>query len=192
MQKLDEKALTLRILQGDKSAFSIVFTHYYTDLVMFAGTFLRNRQMSEEVVQNVFIRLWENRNALIITSLKSFLLKSVQNRCIDSIRHNRIRDIYQNYAMNISPLLENDTENYILYSELEEHLEKALSKLPEELNRVFSLNRFEGKTYPEIAAVMNVSVRTVEARMGRALAILREALKDFLMAFLAVSALLFR
>ena len=70
-------------------------------------------------------------------------------------------------------MLENDTENYVLYSELEDDLKKALEKLPGDISKIFLLNRFEGLTYPEIATQLNLSVRMVEIRMGKALALLK-------------------
>lgn len=189
MLKLTNTELTAKLIEGDEQAFSALFNQYYSDLVLFAHTFLRNRQSAEEIVQDVFMKLWENRRSLIIiSSLKSFLLKSVQNRCIDLIRHNRVKN-QTGMPLN-SSLFENDTEHYILYSELEKQLEKALKELPEELSWVFRMNRFEGKTYSEIAEAGNVSVRTIEVRIGRALALLRDKLKDYLILLIAACLLL--
>ena len=183
MLKGEENSLTERILQGDKSAYSIVFTHYYADLVLFAYTIVKDRQAAEEIVQDIFIRLWENRQSIIIvSSLKSFLLKSIQNKCIDWIRHLKIKDKYQSRVLDHPLLFENDTENYLLFSELEEDLKKALDKFPDDVSRVFVMNRFEGLTYNEIAKNLKISVRTVEVRIGKALAFLKDELKDYLIA----------
>ncbi len=89
-------------------------------------------------------------------------------------------DDYQAKLQNHPLLLENDTENYVLYSELEDDLKKALEKLPADISKIFLLNRFEGLTYPEIASQLNLSVRMVEIRMGKALALLKQYLKDYL------------
>ncbi len=173
------------MLGGDESAFSIIFKTYYVDLVLFAVTFVRDKQAAEEIAQDVFIRLWENRECVIITSsLRSFLLKSIQNRCIDTIRHLKIVDNYQSKLQNHPLLLENDTENYVLYSELEDDLKKALGKLPEDISKIFLLNRFEGFTYAEIASQLDISVRMVEVRMGKALSLLKQYLKDYLITIL--------
>jgi len=177
----EENSLVQRMLGGDDAAFSAIFKRYYLDLVLFAGTFVRNRQAAEEIVQDVFIRLWENRGSVVInSSLRSFLLKSIQNKCIDAIRHLKIVDGYQTKLQNHPVLIENDTENYILYSELEDDLKKAIEKLPEDIGKIFLLNRFEGLTYPEIAGQLNLTVRMVEIRMGKALALLKHYLKDYL------------
>jgi RNA polymerase sigma-70 factor (family 1) len=181
----EENLLIKRLLGGDEAAFSIIFKTYYSDLVLFAGTFVRDRQAAEEIVQDVFIRLWENRESVLITSsLRSFLLKSVQNKCIDTLRHLKIVDNYQSKLQNHPLLLENDTENYVLYSELEEDLKKALEKLPGDISKIFLMNRFEGFTYPEIASRLDLSVRMVEIRMGKALALLKQHLKDYLITIL--------
>jgi RNA polymerase sigma-70 factor, ECF subfamily len=187
----EENLPVKQMLGGDESAFSIIFNTYYIDLVLFAGTFLRDRQAAEEIVQEIFIRLWENRESVIITSsLRSFLLKSIQNRCIDTIRHMKIVDDYQSKLQNHPLLLENDTENYVLYSELEDDLKKALGKLPDDISKIFLLNRFEGLTYHEIADQLNLSVRMVEIRMGKALALLKQYLKDYLITILVLFAII--
>jgi RNA polymerase sigma-70 factor, ECF subfamily len=183
----EDHSLGKRIIEGDNEAFSIVFRHYYVDFVLFAATFVKNRQAAEEIVEEVFIRLWENRETIVITtSLRSYLLRSIQNRCIDFIRHVRIMDEYQINWRHHPELLENDTENYILHSELEEDLKKALGKIPEEVRTVFTMNRFEGMTYAEIALKLDVSVRTVEVRIGKALSLLKHYLKDYLITILLI------
>jgi RNA polymerase sigma-70 factor (family 1) len=186
----EENLLVQRMLGGDESAFSIIFKTYYLNLVLFAGTFLKDRQAAEEIVQDVFIRLWENRESVMITSsLRSLLLKSIQNKCIDTIRHLKIVEDYQSKLQNYPLLLENNTENYVLYSELEDDLKKALGKIPDDFSKIFLLNRFEGLTYPEIASQLNLSVRMVEIRMGKALALLKHYLKDYLVTILMLALL---
>jgi len=185
MIKREEQILLDRIKDGEKSAFSQVFIYYYSDLVTFANTFLHDTDTSEEIVQEVFITLWKNRNKIEITvSLKSFLLKSIQNRCIDRLRHLKIRDKYQSTILNHPMLFENNTENYILYSELEKSLKSALKKLPDDVSNTFSLSRFEGLTYNEISKKLDISVRTVEVRVSKALVLLRDQLKEYLLTIL--------
>lgn len=187
-----EKILVDKLKEGDKSAFSFLFTGYYSDLVMFAVTFLRDIDSSEEIVQDVFLQLWEDRSSIIITTtLKSFLLKLVQNRCLDRFRHIKVRNSYFDSVMNSPALLECDTENYILRSEIEDIVEKVLNKIPEDLSEPFKLNRYKGFKYSEIAKMMNVSDRTIEVRIGKVLQILRVELKDYLITFLTIFATLF-
>jgi RNA polymerase sigma-70 factor, ECF subfamily len=182
-----EQILLDKMKESDQSSFSIIFTGYYSDMVQFAGTFISDLDTCEDIVQNSFVDFWENRETLVIlTSLKSYLLKIIQNRCIDWLRHLKIRDQYNTYADHHLRLMENYTENYILSSELEANLEKALMLLPSDISLVFRLNRQEGLTYNEIAEQQNVSARTIEVRMGKALSLLREYLKDYLITIMVL------
>jgi RNA polymerase sigma-70 factor, ECF subfamily len=190
MRLLNENNLVSDILQGDKSAFSLIFRHYYADMVLFAHTFVKDQAVSEEIAQEAFVKLWENRQTIVITSsLKSFLLKSIQNRCLDHLKHSVIKNRYESSVLQNNCILENDTENYVLYSELQDGLEKAIGQMPEEISSVFRMNRFEGRTYAEIARDLNVSVRTIEVRMGKALTFLRKNLKDYLVTLVILAGL---
>jgi len=131
------------------------------------------------------LKLWEDREIIIVTTtLKSFLLKLIQNRCLDWLRHAKVIHSHYDSVLNSSPLLECDTENYILRSEIEKIVKKALDKIPDEIAEPFKLNRYDGLKYREIAEKMQVSNRTVEVRIGKVLQILRDELKDYLITFL--------
>lgn len=183
-----EEVLISKLKNGDVSAFSSIFLSYYRDLVLFATRFTRDQEAAEEVVQDVFVKLWEDHETININvSLRSFLLKSVQNKCIDMIRHRKIRNAHSNYVLENQPLFDCDTDNYIFCSELREQIETTLDNLPEELSTAFRMNRFKGLKYEEIAGVLNVSVRTIEVRIGKALKALRSQLKDY---FFEMSALI--
>jgi RNA polymerase sigma-70 factor (family 1) len=186
LMALYESILLSKLKNDDQAAFTIIFTKYYPDMVRFSFGFTRDPDVSEEIVQDVFLKLWENRNSLEIhTSLKSFLLKTVQNRCIDSLRHEIITHKYASLVVDHPTLSENDTENYLLFSELENNFDRALGKIPAQYAEVFRMSRFETLNYLEIATKLGISVRTVEVRISKALSLLRRELKDFLlMAFL--------
>lgn len=182
-----EKILLEKLKNDDQSAFTVIFTKYYQDLVQFSYSFTRNSDYSEEIVQEVFLKLWENRNSLVIhSSLKSFLLKTVQNRSIDSLRHLGITSKYAAAILDHPLLSENDTENYILHSELEAKFNQAMDKIPAQYAEAFRMSRIELLNYQEIAQKLGVSVRTVEVRISRALGLLKEELKDFLVLILAL------
>jgi RNA polymerase sigma-70 factor (ECF subfamily) len=176
-----EKILLDKILAGDTSSFSVVFSHYYKDLVTFSFSFTKDTDAAEEIVQDVFVRFWENRTSLTVEkSLKSYLLKSVQNRSLNWLHHRRVQSHYAAWVTDHPVLFENETEQYVLHSELESKLHHALAQLPPDAADAFRLHRMENMTYPEIAQKLGVSVRTVEVRISRALSLLREALRDFL------------
>lgn len=173
-----EQILLGKLADGDTGAFTAIFEAYYKDLVMFAFTFTKNSNNAEEIVQEVFVRLWENRSDVRqYGSLKSFLLKSIQNLCIDEIRHRKVREDYAGDS-EIHQLYINDTEDYILYTDLQNRLDDLLAQMPDEMAQTFRMNRFDGLKYQEIAQQLKVSLRTVESRIGKALQILRQALKD--------------
>jgi len=177
---LYDKILVEKTKQSDKSAFSTIFSNYYRDLVMFAFTFVKDKDVSEEIVEDIFVKFWEEReNIIIFSSLKSYLLKSVQNKCLDWLRHLQSRNNYVLNSKRDNLDFSNDTENYILWSELDQSIDNILLKLPEEVALTFRMNRFEGLIYSEIAIKLEVSVRTVEVRIGKALQLLRENLQDY-------------
>jgi RNA polymerase sigma-70 factor (ECF subfamily) len=177
-----ERILLGKLKNDDQSAFTIIFTKYYSDLVRFSFGFTRNSDSSEEIVQEVFLKLWENRSTLDIhTSLKSYLLKNVQNRSIDSLRHTTISNKYAAVVLDHPLLSQNDTEDYIMFSELEASFNQAMENIPALYAEVFRLSRIEALNYQEIASKLGVSVRTVEVRISKALSLLRAELKDYLL-----------
>lgn len=177
----DEKQLVVKLQEGDKKAFSAIFSKYYPDLVIFARSFTKSQEFSEEIVQEVFVKLWEHRHFMLVSvSLKSYLLKVTQNKCLDWLKHQKVKDDYQKIAPFILELSENNTDKYILYSELQATFEKVLNTLPAEIAEAFRLSRFEGLKYQDIAKKQNVSVRMIEVRVSKALHLLRDALKDYL------------
>lgn len=182
MEKLDtqqENFLLSALRQDNKEAFSLLFQKYYTDLVLFCGNFVRDKSSCEDIVQSIFLKLWNDRKSIRIeTSLKSYLLRAVRNSCFDEFRHLEIVRQYESDPDH-SVLDCYDTDNYILYSDLSAHLQQALDQLPAAYREAFEMNRFEGLKYREIAVRLNVSERTVEVRVGKALEMLRKLLKDF-------------
>lgn len=183
-----EKILISRLLEGDSSAFSTIFTAYYRDLVIFAIRFTHDSNESEEIVQNTFVKLWEDHESIRInSSLKSYLLKSVQNKCIDWLRHRKIVNIHDSKVLINSVEYESNTDNYLLQSELQEQIDSALGKLPQEVSEAFRMNRYKGLKYHEIAKIMNVSERTIEVYIGKALALLRKYLQEYFLAIICLT-----
>lgn len=172
--------------QDSKEAFSLLFQTYYTDLVLFGGNFVKDKSSCEDIVQSIFLKLWNDRkNIQIETSLKSYLLKAVRNSCLDEFRHLEIvRQYESDYEHSVLDCY--DTENYVLYSDLHDHLHRALEQVPELYREAFMLNRFEGLKYREIAEELKVSERTVEVRISKTLELLRKLLKDFFMLLISI------
>jgi RNA polymerase sigma-70 factor (ECF subfamily) len=176
-----EQFLVARLNSGDSDAFSEIFNAYYKDLVLFAFSNIKDMANSEEIVQDIFVKLWEDREKMDIrTTLKCVLLKSTQNRCIDWHRHQKIINKHNDYIINHNHIFDNDCDSYLLWSELNSSVESAMNKMPETLRKAFEMNRNEGLKYQEIADNLSVSLRTVEARISKALEFLRSELREFL------------
>ena len=176
-----EQFLIARLRSGDSDAFSEIFKAYYKDLVMFAFSIIKEMASSEEIVQDTFVKLWEDHENLDVKiSLKSILLKTTQNRCIDWHRHKKIISIHSEYIINNNHIFEYDTDKYILFSELNLAIESAMIRMPARFREAYEMNRNKGLKYQEIADELSVSVKTVEARISKALEFLRNELKDFL------------
>jgi RNA polymerase sigma-70 factor (family 1) len=178
---ISEKFLVERLKSGDPDAFSFIFSTYFRDMVFFAYSFTHELNTAEDIVQDTFVNLWEDREKLnVLVSLRSFLLKTIQNKCIDWHRHKKVLNNHSTFIIDNSPLYDYDTDNYVLRSELENIIENAVVTLPENIKEAFEMNRYEGLKYQEIAVRLNVSVRTVEVRISKALDLLRKKLIDFL------------
>jgi RNA polymerase sigma-70 factor (ECF subfamily) len=176
-----EQFLIEKLKSGDTGSFTEIFSAYYQDMVSFGFSFTHELPAAEDIVQDTFVKLWEDHEKLNVTvSLKSILLKTIQNKCIDWHRHKKIINNHSTYIIDNSPLYEYDTDNYVLRSELEGRIDKAIANLPDKFKEAFEMSRFEGLKYEEIAVKLNVSLRTVEVRISKALDLLRNSLVDFL------------
>ncbi|MFV0417632.1 MAG: RNA polymerase sigma-70 factor [Dysgonomonas sp.] len=178
-QQFDAQLLA-RLKENNHKSYSILFQTYYKDLVLFAGSIIQDRATCEDIVQNIFLKLWNERDTLTIeTSLKSYLIRATRNSCIDHIRHRKIVDTYINEFFSVNNNY--TTEEYILHSDLYNHLQEAISRLPEKPREAFILSRFKDMKYKDIAKKLNVAERTIEDRISKALSQLRIELKDFLL-----------
>jgi RNA polymerase sigma-70 factor (ECF subfamily) len=161
-----------------KEDYEWIFRQYYQGLCNYANMWLRDMDNAEEVVQNTFVRLWEKKDGINIdTSVKSYLYKAVYHASLNEIRHKKVKEDYANMQKE-EQTTEADSRGNA--RELENKIEKALLTLPEQCRLIFSMSRFEELKYREIATVLNVSVKTVENQMGKALRLMRENLADYL------------
>ncbi|MCM1449145.1 MAG: RNA polymerase sigma-70 factor [Clostridiales bacterium] len=178
-QNFNEQLLLAALKFDSHEAFSLIFRRYYTDLVLFAGSFFVSQADCEDIVQNVFYKIWKERKTLDITrSLKSYLFKLVQNQCLDELRHKKVKLAYETYAH--KQILALSPHDYILHAELKNKYDDIIAKMPSAEREAFLLSRVEQLKYAEIAIKLNVSVRTVEVRISNALKFLKLNLKNFL------------
>lgn len=159
--------------------FEKVFHTYYSALVIYAKTILKDQNEAEDIVQQVFIIVWEKRSVIEVhTSLRAMLYKSVYNACLNRIKQLNVRNKYVADAQHT--LQKVSVDEGIQQKELQSRIENALNALPEQCGKIFKLSRFEQLKYQEIADELGISVKTVENQMGKALKIMKEHLKDYL------------
>jgi RNA polymerase sigma-70 factor (ECF subfamily) len=170
----------------DEKTIESLFRSHYDPMCNYAFTILKDKDDSEEVVQQVFIHLWERRHLMEInTSIQSYLFRSVRNACLNRIKHAKVRSVY---AEEISAIAQNSepADQISTQKELQKQIHSAIDSLPEQCRLVFKLSRFEELKYSEIAEQLGISVKTVENHMGKALRIMREKLSDYLVIFYAM------
>jgi RNA polymerase sigma-70 factor (ECF subfamily) len=176
-----EKELVQQIKAGNKLAFDQVFRLYYTHLCNFAFQFLKEKEAAEEITQEVFYKLWEKHEDLAIhSSFKSYLFQTVRNRCLNQIKHLATKEKYKVYNQEQISLQENTVSDAAVENELANKIQVSVTALPTERQKIFRLSRDEGLKYKEIASQLSISIKTVEAQMGKALKFLRVELADFL------------
>lgn len=161
-----------------KEHFEALFKSYYPILCHYAIQYVKTNEQAEEIVQELFYQLWKQRKQLEIhSSIKAYLYKSTYLNCMDWIRKNKVRSAYQNIKMNSSTNAFMDTA--VEQKEIHQIIQDTLTEMPQRVREIFKLSRFEGLKYHEIAAKLSISVKTVEANMGRALKLFRTNLKDY-------------
>lgn len=183
---LKEKQFFLDFQEGKIARFDYFFDKYYPGLCVYAFHMLKSKSNAEDLVQDFFVRLLENRKKINITgSVKSYFLRSVHNRCLDFLAHQEVVATFETYQLHAT------TEEYfqeytLIDSELKQRIEKAIQDLPDGIRETFIQNRFDGLSYKELAANEKISVKTVEYRISKALGILRKELGDYLLLLLFV------
>ena len=175
-------------LHDDEVAFRYLFEHYYPSLCLFAKRFIDDRETREDIVQEVFFRLWDKRKQITVTSsAQNYLLTSVRNLCLNYLRRQEVQQPFEESLFDQPDDEEGD--RLIQLRELEEQLAQALAQLPPEYRLAFELNRMEGKSLEEVAQRMGVSTRTVERYRDKAIALLQTELKEYLPLFLLLFAM---
>jgi RNA polymerase sigma-70 factor, ECF subfamily len=178
---LNDFHIQRNIQNGDIKEFERLFVKYYEPLCHFAFKFLKDMDLAEDIVQEFFYNFWKNRESSSLKlSLNSYLYQSIRNNSLHFLRHLSIRqkfvdEVKNEYNTQMSFTEQDEPE----LNELNNAINETLKQLPERCSRIFSMNRFEGKKYKEIAEILSISVKTVEADMGKALQVFRKSLKEY-------------
>lgn len=177
--RLNEKKYVQRIIEGEEYAFKKVFLRYYEPLCNFCWRYVKSKAISEDLVQEVFANLWKLRNTLDPNrSISVYLFQAVKNKAQDYLDH---QEVIRRYETDHRHDKEGFTTQTKIRQEDEEFIKaarEAIDNLPCRSQQVYILHREEGLTYREIAEVMEISVKTVESQMSRALDMLRAQLYD--------------
>ena len=161
---------------GKESAYEQLFTEYYQPLSLFAVRYVSDLETAKEIVQDLFVTLYENRKSLLITtSLRSYLYQSVRNRCLNHLKHIQVnRKHLENLKLNQES--SEDLQASIEKTELEVRIFKIVSGLPPRCQDIFKKSRVNGMKNIEIAELLDISIRTVETQISNALKVLLEKL----------------
>ena len=179
--ELENEAIGVLLAQRDETAFEQVFKTHFKRLHAYAFTILRDEEEAEEMVQQVFFKLWErNENLSLTGSVSAYLYRAVHNESLNYIKHQKVRS---DHKLHVAYSMKNEVEHpekKIQAGELEKKIHSALNELPEQCRTIFQMSRFDELKYREIADKLGISVKTVENQMGKALKLLRAKLVDFL------------
>ena len=157
------------------SQFENLFRSEYKGMLLFALRFVKEEEAAKEIVQEAFISLWERRESIDPErQVKSYLSTSVRNRCLNYLRDNKRFNGTLLTLENLNPAPSTEEHDRLELNELSIQIYNAIAELPEKCREVFQLNRFENMKYQEIANHLQISVKTVETQMSKALAHLRK------------------
>lgn len=178
---IEENVLIRRLINGDQTAFEILFRYYYPGLKIYAKQFVAEEEQAEEIVQDFFVRFWDkHRQVKPAESLKSYFFSSIKNSSLNVLKHQKVEEKYLDELKELSKeSLLYDPDLY-LATELQEKIKKTIDLLPERCREIFILSRVNGLKNEEIAQQLEISKRTVETQISKALKILREELKDYI------------
>lgn len=179
-----DQKLTTFLKNGDKSAFTEIYNRYWKKMFALACQKINDPEEAREIVQQIFIRLWERKDKLEITStLVAYLSVSVKYRIINALNMHYVR---KNYIDNLPSWseLDDSTQEWLDFEEVKERLAILVSNLPEKCRLVFVMSREQGQSQKQIAEALNISEKTVEAHLGKAIKSLKIGLRSFLLTLL--------
>jgi len=161
--------------ENPEKGYASIFDNYYSAMCAFAMKYVDNSFEAEQCAMDVFLKIWEKRKELEIkTDLKYYLFASVRNRALDLIRKNSRKSSLDSEAFKHIPAADPDPEERLYWKNAVFRVEAAIDDLPKRCKRIFLMSRHDGKKYHEIASELNLSVKTVETQISRALKSLRE------------------
>ncbi|OFX17587.1 MAG: hypothetical protein A2033_04625 [Bacteroidetes bacterium GWA2_31_9] len=165
----------------DKNSFEILFKQYFSVLCQFARKYVRDLDTSKEIVHDCFVSFWDKRDTIDLSKpVKTYLFTSVHNRCLNHIRNNKKFDQnVENFEL-LDLSHHHIASDSLVEQEISSQINNAIESLPEKCKEIFKMSRFEEMKYKEIAEKLNLSIKTVEAQMSKALQVMRTSLSEFI------------
>ena len=187
-----DRNLIIKLKAGDRKAYQVIFNVYSKSLFHFTFSYLKDSSDSEEIVQDVFMRLWEIRAEIDEDkSFKNFLYKITVNRVFNHLKHEVVRQKYANHLMKLDHSFSVSPEELVCRKELDGKVKELLSKLPVQKREIFEMSKLLGYSNTEISDKLGISIRTVENQVYRATKFFKEHLKDEYLFMVACGFLLF-
>lgn len=176
---ISDNEIIKKIRQGDIKQFELLFRSCYVSLVKYAKSFVKDHDTAEEIVQDLFVKIWSERDKIKIkTTLKGYLFRAVHNKCLHLLKHKKVVEKHEKEIIQDKKTYAGKTSELVQYNDLRTAVAGIMERLPERCGKIFCMNRFEGMTYTDIALRLGISVKTVEADMSKALKEFRKALKE--------------
>lgn len=177
----NQQDIIRQIQNGDESVFEKIFRSHYPGMCGYALKYLGDVEQAEEIVQDVFFNYWNKKEVLdIVSSLEAYLYRAVRNSCLNYLKHLKVKAQYVAVQEGASKNVTSGESDAMVELELQQKIDECVANLPVERQKIFRLSREEGMKYKEIAEQLNLSIKTVEAQMGKALKYLRENLAEYL------------
>ena len=166
----------VKIKSGDVEFYEHLFKRYYQPLIRFSYRYVKDEHVAENIIQDVFLYLWNERDRLDFTiNIKTYLYNAVKNRSLNYLRKKGVENKYKTLEV----VLDRDDQNpelIMINNDLRNAISDCINKLPKNRREIFCMNRFDHLTYTEIASILNISIKTVETQMSRSLKFLRKKL----------------
>ena len=177
---LNDFVVFKKIKEGDVGTFEKIFRQFYASLCMYAFSITSRKDISEDVVQDVFYNIWKDREHIqILGSIKNYLYGAVRNHSLRYLEHALVERQYQENVLNNAAETDLSPHELLEYKELENVITNIINKLPERRKQIFLMYRMKGKKYKEIAEYYAISIKTVEAEMTKAYQILRQGIDKY-------------
>ena len=177
LSKQEQKELLIRLIEGDSSAFEKIYFYYVERVYYFAFRYMKNQEDTEEIVQEVFTKIWESRKKINIEmSFSGYLLTITKNTIFNQHRKNVNHQAYCNYMITYLQKNRQNVEDEIIYNDLMDLLNRTIEELPPKRQEIFKLSRFQGLPYKEISQRLSISEKTIETHMRLALQDIKSAI----------------